>query len=362
MTGRSAFSFMALFFLLTGCSVAQTQSPAKTLETPPPGLTAPQQPKQTLTSPPTATALALTPSSTPTITPTPTRTLTSTPSPTPDATSLARATLDALGDPCQPNGTVERYGSGVSPDGKWVAISCYGGPVSLGRDSFLLVFSLDGGKQWSLYFRDFANGGSYDAKDGLNAYRWSPDGKYLYAIAGSRLSGCCWIGNLVLLVRLNLETGAQIAFLNGMSEYDRNPLNFAISEDGRYLFLSPQNRSLDITTLSTGETQRVELQFQRAIDANFILISPEGDQIILGLFHFQEDEEEFVLETIGFINLITGKQSVIPLDMVKTGSLYPIEWEDGDLVLFSNYPDRPDLADFWLLNIYTGEVVQVENL
>lgn len=364
-------AFLALFMFFAGCTDSQIITPPSTLSTPTPSPTISITPfptpsaalenaqtqatlatgTETAIEHQTATALAFTPSNTSTITLTP----------TPDATSLARATLESLGEVCQPNGTFDQYGSDVSPDGKWVAISCYGGPVSLGRDSFLLVLSLDGTKQWSLYFRDYTNGGGYDAKDSLGAYRWSPDGKHLYTIAGSRLSGCCWIGNLILLVRLNLETGAQTAFLNGMGENSRNPLNFAISEDGRYLFNSPQRGSLDITNLSTGETQRVELQHQHYIDTNFVLMSPEGDQIILGLFHFQEDEEEFVLEAIGLVDLTTGKQSIVLPDMAATGELYPIKWEDGDQVLLSNYPARPDLADFWLLNIQTGELVQVEN-
>lgn len=375
--------FIAILFLIAGCSTRQSQMPTATLDTPTPSPTISMtlSPSPTLTpspsSPPatpdvqaqatmtmetetaidqqTATALAFVPSNTPT------NTLTPTLSPTPDATSLARATLEALGEVCQPNGTFDQYGSGVSPDEKWAAISCYGGPVSLERDSFLLVLSLDGTKQWSLYFRDYANGGGYDAKDNLGAYRWSPDGKYLYAIAGSRLSGCCWIGNLILLVRLNLETGAQTAFLNGMGENNRNPLNFAISDDSRYLFNSPQRGSLDITNLSASETQRVELQWPFSIDANFVIMSPEGDQLILGLFRLPEDGYQFVIESLVLIDLPTGKQSIVFSDMATTGKLYPFRWEDENLVLLTTYPGYPDQADFWLLNIQTGELVQTEN-
>ena len=361
-----------MLIFVAGCSGTQNQLPIETIEIPTmPGKSQTQvaqiigtaTAKSKLTEmvlDQTATILALAPSSTPTITLTPAITPTPNPSPTPDATLLAWATIDALGDPCQPNASVEQYGSGVSPDGKWVAISCYAGSVSAGRDSFLQVLSLDRIKTWRLYFRDYANGGGYDAKDSLTVYRWSPDGKYLYAMAGTRLSGCCWIGNRLLLVRLNLETGAQIAFLNGMSESGPNPLNFAISEDARYLF-QPQRGSLDITTLATGETQRVELQFQRSIDANFVLMSPAGDQIILGLFYLPDDGYHYILESIALINLISGKQSIVMSGMTDIDSLYPILWQDADHILLTNSPYSPWLADFWLLNIQTGELVRVEN-
>ncbi len=381
--------FITIFILLAGCSTPQSQMPTATLDTPTPSptisITPPPSPTLTPSpsSPPatpenaqtqaaiimgtvsaisqltetvlnqTATILALTPSKTPTITPTPTITLTPTQSPTPNPTSLAQATLVTFGGVCDPQKAA------LSPDGKWAAGDCYVGPY--GKDSFLQVASLDGATEWRVYFRDYANGGGYDSKDLINFYRWSPDSQYVYATAWSRLSGCCWIGDRVLLVRLDLNTGAQIAFLNGMSENYPTPLNFAISEDGRYLFYSPQESSLDITNLSTGETQRVELQLPFSIDTNFVIMSPEGDQLILGLFRLPEDEYQYVLESLALINLTTGKQSIVISDMTTTGTLYPIKWEDGDHVLLSNYPARPGLADFWLFNIQTGELVQVEN-
>ena len=371
---------IAILIVLIGCSEAQIPLITETPAVPTPTLTASATPlpSQSVTPSPTptseiaqtqaallmgtvteiykltaavqaqtATILALTPSNTPTIRPTPPQ------SPTPYPTSLAQATMVAFGRVCNP------MVAALSPNGQWVAGDCYVGAT--GKDSFLQVASLDGTTEWRIYFRDYANGGEYGSKDLINFYRWSPDGKYLYAIAWSRLSGCCWIGDRILLVRLDLTTGAQIAFLNGMSETNRRPLNFAISEDAKYLFYSPQRGSLDITSLSTGETLRVELQFSFSIDTNFVIMSPEGNQIILGLFYLPDDEYRYKLESIGLINLTNGKETIVLSSMTDTGPLYPIRWEDAGYVLLTNSPGRPDLADFWLLNIHTGELVQVES-
>ncbi len=337
-------------FLLASCTAAPSPtSPVDVM----PSATAIAESSATISPTPETTS---TPTKSPTITRTPAILPTITPSLTPNATGLALATLRAFGDPCLPDARHDGYGSGISPNGEWYAFACYAGPVSVGQDSFLHVLSVDGQKVWRIYFRDFANGGGYDAKDTISAYRWSPEDKYLYAIAWSRLSGCCWIGDRILLVRLDLETGAQVAFLNGMGETNRNPLNFAISEDGWYLFHSPQYRTLDVTNLLTGNSQRVELQFDRSIDANFVLISPTGTQIVLGLFDFPDDAYRYILDSIAFVDLDSGDQTVILADMVGTGLLYLVRWEDDDHILLTTYPEHPWIADFYLLNIHTGEL------
>lgn len=317
------------------------------------------------------TPLAYTPTSLPTFTNTPkifslTPSKTPTPRPsltptkTPFPTTEAQATIETFGVPCR------TLGSEISPDGNWIAFECYE------SNSHLRVMSLDRSKDWSIIFANYVRGGSYSNKDIMIPYRWSEDGRFLYAVSPSRFSGCCWIGQYWLLVRLSLETGDQVDILNVVDTRDEigiPAINFAISEDDRYVIYEPpiSDDDLVILDLLTWETQELTLEFQNAIDANYVLLSPGLDKIVMALFRYDEEIYDYRVDAIGIIDLITDEQKKIISNLTPESPLYPVRWEDPDHILLSTFPyyggryDIPPENKFWLLNIQTAELTKVEN-
>ncbi len=306
----------------------------------------------------------------PTITPTPTQTSTPlpirTPTKTPFPTTEAQVTIDAFGPFC--NGRA--YDSEVSPNGQWITVECVG--TLDNPDTHLRVVSIDRSKDWKIYFGDYAEGSLYDHKDGIYPYRWSKDGRFLYAVAPTRFEGCCWIGGYGLLVRLNLETGDQVDILNVIDTRDSlgiPAISFAILDDDRYLvYVHPlSDDKFVIQDLLTWETQEIAIKFQNDIDANYVLLSSDLDKIVLALFRYDEDgEDHFPLDAIGLINLKTGEQKKLISNITPDKPLYPVRWEDADHVLLSTtrryrWDDLPPENEFWLLNIQTAELTKIEN-
>lgn len=295
----------------------------------------------------------------PTITPTPTQTsthlLTRTPKKTPNPTTEAQATIEAFGSLCSDTSSLE-----ISPDGKWIAAVCYE------DNSHLRVMSIDRSKDWSIVFADYVNGGDYDRRDRIIPYRWSTDGRFLYAVAHSKGSGCCWLGNYKLLVRLNLETGDQVDILNILGS-GIPAISFAISNHDRYLiYVSPRSDDeLVIQDLLTWETREIAVEFQNELDADYVLLSPDLDKIILTLFRVDADRDDvFPFDSIGLIDLTTGEQKKLVSNSDKP--LYPYQWVDADHVLLTTtrryrWNDLPPENEFWLLNIQTAELTKVEN-
>jgi hypothetical protein len=93
----------------------------------------------------------------------------------------------------------------ISPDGRWIAMVCNGENRVI--DSYLRVVSIQEDENWIIYYEDYTKGLKDPDIGYLYPYHWSKNGKNLYIVAPSRLSGCCWMGGWLLLVRLNLENG-----------------------------------------------------------------------------------------------------------------------------------------------------------
>ena len=223
--------------------------------------------------------------------------VTSTPTLTPFPTTPAQATIEAFDSLCIGSkkdfytiGSKDIHGIEISPNGKWIAATCYWENGK--EESPLQVSSIDRSRDWKIYYSDYIFSRykidlSLSRDDGVIPYHWSKDGRFLFATVGSRLDGCCWIGGrYVLLVRLNLETGEQIALLNA-EYYTAYTFDFIISGSDRYLlFTPPSNQLYDFAILDfqTWETQEVFLKFQKDIDVAYAIISPDDDKVIFPLF------------------------------------------------------------------------------
>lgn len=349
-----------LVLILPGAMFVSCSS-TRALNTPSNTVNIQTSPKQS-TSTKTATS-TITPSITSTITPT----IEPTPTPSPLPATLERATIKAFGALCA--NTREIFESRISPNGKWIAVECIGENET--QDSPLRVTSIDHSKDWKIYYRDYTKGNKeYGSKNIIVPYRWSKDGKFLFAVSPTNASGCCWIGGkYVLLVRLNLETGEQTELLNVSDPSAHGPITFTISGNDRYLIYNsstPQQYALydfAILDLLSQKTQVIKLGFLKFIDLDFAVMSPDDKKIVLPLFENVEFND-FRVVAICMIDLTTGKQELLISDLKQGEELYPIHWVNSDQVLLSSidpnisYSQTPE--EYWLLDIYTSQLTKTK--
>ncbi len=340
---RKIFLALTLALFLVSCGTTETMQPLPTEE------------KQSLPSVfPSSTAL-------------PTITSTAIPLVTPRPTTSAEATIAAFQFLC--SGSKEIPLSEISPNGKWIAALCYN---ENGKEaSPLQVVSIDHSHEWKIYYRDYVRGDlTGDRHDGIMPYRRSKDGRFLYAVAGSRESGCCWIGGkYVLLVRLNLETGLIEELLNTIDPTTTLRNSFTISENDRYLLFTPvteQSYDFAVLDLFSGKTRVVKLEEPKYIDLEFASMSPYEDIIVLPYLKNIEFND-YVVVSLALINLSNNQQRILVSDLKEGEELFPIRWIDKKHVLISNanpYANRyffdPPI-EYWSLSINTGERKIVDN-
>lgn len=288
----------------------------------------------------------------------PTITPTLTPPATPVPTTPAQATIGAFAPLCI--GAKEIQNSETSPNGKWIAATCYSENGK--EESPLQVISINGSQDWKIYFTDYGPG---DRHDRILPYHWSKDEKFLYVVAYSRISGCCWIGGKYnLLVRLDLETGEQTALINGTPSASPT-FSFTISENDRFLLSTPmstQPYNFSVLDLSSGKTRVVKLKESKPIDLEFAVMSPYDDIIVLPLFRNLE-YNDYVVDSFAIVDLKLNTQRVLVSGLKDGEELFPIRWIDSEHVLVSNtrFWNQKQTAEYWSLNINTGERDRVEN-
>jgi hypothetical protein len=287
--------------------------------------------------------------SSPTVTPLPTLTVVPTTTP---------ITLGALNHVCIPNRPMK--GWEISPDGKWMASGFYSDDE---KDSLLQVVSMDCTKVWKVALSKYRENDPIDPHDTFTPYRWSRDGRFLYARVGQRMSGCCWIGlRSVLLVRLDLETGEQVEILSSDFAFD-----FIISDSDRYIAFTPPSGQLYDFAVLDQETQKIHeviLEFRDNIDLIYAVLSPREDKIVLPLFQNIE-YDSFFIDAIALVDLTTGKQELLVSDLTQGKELYPVRWADENHVLLSNIDPKFDqghqaAAQYWLLNIDSHKLEKTE--
>lgn len=289
-------------------------------------------------------------SSTSTITPEITKTMppSSTPRPIVPTETLSpqarvEAALAGTGKICE-SPADDSYGE-ISPDGNWFAMVCRGSIAIL--DSYLKVINIHKGKEWII------NGIDYVKEDilyPLYPYHWSTDGKYLYAKASTRVSGCCWIGGYVLLVRLDLENGQQTEIANFVEEIPTG-LSFSISADDKY-FLSTPFASLQILDLQTGEKREFSIDVGDG-SVGYPLMSLDGSKVILVLREYpQEIQGDLTYGSLVLVDLNSGSQKKLLSGMDFYETPIPVSWQNNDNVLLQN-EDK-----YWLLNIKTAKLTE----
>ena len=265
---------------------------------------------------------------------------------------------------CIPNQIIK--GWEISPNGAWMTRGFY---LGVEKGNLLHVVSLDCIKNWKIYLSDYKEKDSNAPHDDIIPYHWSKDGKFLYAIVGQRMSGCCWIGGrYVLLVRLNLETGEQIVILKTVSNSSET-FDFTISDSDRFIIYTPpsyKSYGFVVLDLNTWEKRDFFLEFPKYLDVIYAVMSPDESKIVLPLFLNAEFNDYFV-DSVAMIDLMTGKQDLLITGLTQEKELYPIRWIDTEHVLISNtdpfayhYPNDPPI-EYWSLNIKTGLREKVEN-
>ena len=253
------------------------------------------------------------------------------------------AALTGTGKICEPPAD-DSY-SELSSDGNWFAMVCRGSYAIL--DSYLKVISIYEGKEWII------NGADYVKDDilyPLRSYHWSTDGKYLYARAGTRASGCCWIGGDVLLVRLDLENGQQTEIANFVKEIPYG-LSFSISADDGF-FLATPFTSLQILDLQTGEKRELTIDVGDG-SVGYPLMSLDDSKVILVLREYpQEIQGDLTYGSLVLVDLKSGSQKKLLSGMDFHETPIPVSWQDNENVLLQN----EDM--YWVLNIKTAELTE----
>lgn len=262
----------------------------------------------------------------------------------------AEATVSAYGTICKP--PASDYYARISPDGHWIAMACKGKDGEI--DSHLRVINLQGDKNWSIHYTDYANGGYYDTRNTIYPVHWSIDGKYLYVASESTGSGCCWVGWSVLLIRLNLENGQQAEVANYIDEVPG--MNFSFSPSEKYVLFIPQDGNNKLYILDTHKwKQRVIKLEDTGAGAGHTLMSNDDKKIILVLRdHPKEYQSDLTFGSLVVIDLESGSQKKILSDIEYEELPLPVSWKDSDHVLLRN--DN----EFLLLNITTGELTKTE--
>ena len=321
---------------------------------------------ETIQTPPTATKqsspiISIIPTVSPTAESIPTR--------TPFPTTLADATAQAF-DSVLCNSKVVSWWD-ISPNGNWLAATCTDENGT--GESPLFVSSIDNSRDWKIYYSDYIFsppiekiGLSLDKHDGVVPKYWSKDGRFLYAVVGSRLDGCCWItgSRYALLVRLNLETGEQVQLLN-VDYYSANVFNLIISESDRYLLFTPpsHNQLYDFAVLDfqTWETKEIFLKVKRDVHMDYAKLSPQEDKVILPLFIFSDlPVGHYRIDSIALIDLISREQDILITDIKPEEQVYPIQWLDDQHVLISNINPVYDASDKierqWILDTISRQL------
>ncbi|MBX3037754.1 MAG: hypothetical protein KF758_12665 [Anaerolineales bacterium] len=286
---------------------------------------------------------------------------------TPYPTTLAEATARAFNFILCNNNPISWWD--VSPNGKWLAAPCIDENDT--EESPLYISSMDNSQHWKIYYSDYIfspimskMGLILDKHDDVIPQYWSKDGRFLFATVGSRLSGCCWIigSRHVLLVKLNLETGEQIALLR-TDYYSDNVFSFTISDSDRYLLFTPPSHNLPydfaVLDFETWETQEIFIKFAGEAHMDYAKLSPKEDKVILPLFEFVP-YDDYYLDSIILIDLVTGRQSILISNIKPEEELFPIQWVDNHHVLMSNINPVYYVGDKmewqWTLDINSGQL------
>jgi len=347
---RSALGMVFLISLMTSVSCNPTNREVET-ETFSPTLT-------------NSVQETLTPHQTNTLTPIPTVTLTTTsptiPTPSqpsfttptiPQETMAALATLDSLVTQV-PN--LEEYyswecilypcytsGLGLSPNGLWAAF------FSARESGGLKIVSIDGTKQWEVYFSELS-GIPCPCGDALVAIdHWSADGKYIYLypyMGGDGGEDWLWRDH-DQLIRLDLDSGNWIDTQMGAA--------YSFSPDDQFIAYRSES-GINIYEINTGQ-EAVFPVLTRFIDFGQFIWSPDSSRII-----YVASEEELDGEaretglTVFLVDLKENSVETIFENDIRY--LYPVVWPENNLIIFNTLYERQtyqlDLETYELISIY----------
>lgn len=266
--------------------------------------------------------------------------------------STAEATLQTLGEVCEPPASVDSWGE-ISPYGDWIAVVCEGKNEVVG--SYLRVINVENKKGWNIHYVDYSKYGFFDRRNKFFPFHWSKDGKYLFANSPTIGSGCCWIGYDVILVRLNLENGEQTEIANYEGILPGG-LSFSISQNDRYVLYTPSD-SLKILDLDTQKEKTIILGIGNNSDsAGYPLMSPDNKKVILVFREYPKEQQgDLTFGSLVLVDLSSGSQKRLLSGMDYDNTPIPVSWKDSDYVLLQSSDGK-----FWLLNINTIELTETK--
>jgi Tol biopolymer transport system component len=212
-------------------------------------------------------ALTRTPSQTPQLT----KTLSSVPPTISLATLNAEATLEAFSTLCDEFETDSSRYAKLSPDGKWVSISC-----GYKRNQTLLVQNQEG-IMWIFDFTDFIDPSLEGGMGSFTPLAWSLDNRFLYFTKVLGYSGGgnqCFPGHGVYgLYRLHLETGTLITLIPSDDRFPGDEIRFSPKND----YYAIDKDGIQITNLITGTVTKLDvsgvMEMSWSPDGNFLAFS-----------------------------------------------------------------------------------------
>lgn len=318
--------FLAVIFVLlimTGCTPVSSQNESLFAHT------ATIQLSSSKAAFPTGTS-TLTPSQTSE----PTKTLTPVPPTIPIATLNAEATLAAFSNLCDEFETDSSRYVEISPDGKWVSISC-----GYKRNQTLIVQNQEGVK-WVFDFTDFIDPSLEGGMGRFAPLAWSPDNRFLYftkVLGWSGGGNQCFPGHGVYgLHRLHLETGTLIALISSDDWFPGYEIQFSPTNE----YYAVDKDGLRITELTSGK--EIKINVSGVMEMSW---SPDGRFLAFSVASCGEDFVESA--SISVWDSSTNQTQV--LFSSEEMLLMPQAWIDNSVLKFEG---EQRVADDYLYTIF----------
>ena len=275
--------------------------------------------------------------------------------PTPDIRATAfqqaadyRATLTArFSITCTSNNDIEHH-SYLSPDGKWLAISCSE------RSIQTLEIVSENGNRWLLHYEDFVPD-EYKAGHGTLYPEYWVYGDYLFFTSNPHISvggPCLYPRTYSLgLYRINLITGLVSTPLPPMTIPS---YSFAFSPNGRWLAYIGERGRIGIFDVKDGEEELIEIKDDTVGNLTW---SPDSSMLAYASCQTNQDTSELAKSYINIYSMDTHASKRI---VEETGILLVMDdYDSNPLLKISEGYDNGSTV-LWLYDWFSDQLISAD--